>query len=462
MSRILIVGADVSKGYADFIVIDENKKIVLEAFQLDDNKAGHDQLEKQLLQLNKEHGPDRFVLVLESTGGFEDNWLRCLKAPSLEGFMEGHRLNAKAIHHEYQIQKRSSISDSVSSLTIACHVAKNLELFAPVERYINPELKAARDLIRHIVSLEKTCTVQKNSLLQLLYRYLPSIASQVPDGWPQYFLNMLIEYRSKKSLQSAAARGFRKLSRVPKGKAKAIHEALRDGIDMEDTPLLVATAMASKARQILETTRQIKALENLLCQQAPVDAKQVELLCSIRGMGKRAATILLCFIEDIDRFENASSMAAFFGVQPRHKTSGDGTSKVKMSKQGSPIVRRELYLLGFRTLEREPYLKSIYAKFRKKGMNHDQALGVLMHKLTRIVYGMLKSGSEFDPGVDQLNQVDPREEKTEASVATTKTDPKRRFQPASEKAPISNRQRRKRKKDQESQAAIVAESTGSS
>ena len=96
-------------------------------------------------------------------------------------------------------------------------------------------------------------------------------------------------------------------------------------------------------------------------------------------------------------------------------------------------------------------------------MTHDGALGVLMHKLIRIMYGILKSGTPFNPGIDQLNQIDPRsKEEAQEAESIVRDDPKRRFQSVSQDAPLSNRQRQKRKKDQESQAAIVAESTGSS
>jgi hypothetical protein len=274
---------------------------------------------------------------------------------------------------------------------------------------------------------------------------------------------MLITYGGKRSIQLAAAHGLKQIKRVPKGKAGEIHRALRDGIDMKETPEMIVLAIRSKARQILSLQEEIAELEDQLCRMAPVSDKQVNLLCSISGMGRVSATILLCFIEDVDRFDTAKAMAAFFGVQPRVKTSGDGSVKIGMSKQGSGIVRRTTYLLAFRTLGQEPYLKSIYAKFRQQKMTHDAALGVLMHKLLRIIYGMLKSGEAFDPGVDQLNQIAPRsnEESTQPKSAA-KEDPKRRFQSMSQHAPLSNRQRRQRKQDQESQAATVAESAGSS
>lgn len=463
MSKPIIVAADASKGYADFLVIDSDKKTLVELFQLDDNKAGHTRLREQLVLLKQTYKPVRTLLVVESTGGYEDNWLRMVKQPALSGFVEGYRLNAKVTHHEYRVQKRNSISDGISALTIAHHVAKNLENFSPSEIVVDPRYAPARNLIRHITSLDQDCTGHKNSLQKLLYQYLPSLVPFVPKNWSRYFLQILVTYGSKRSIQRAAAQGFKQIKRVPKGRASELHQALRNGIDMQDTPPMIVLAIQSKARHILMLQEEIDALEKQLCQMAPVSEKQVTQLCSIGGMGRVTATILLCFIEDVNRFESAKALAAFFGVQPRVKTSGDGSVKIGMSKQGSGIVRRMTYLLAFRSLGQEPYLKSIYAKFRQKGMTHDGALGALMHKLLRIIYGMLKSGNNFDAGVDQLNQITPRaNEETKEVKVPVKADPARRFQPQSQDAPLSNRQRRKRKKDQESQAAMVAESAGSS
>lgn len=462
MSKPIIVGADVSKGYADFFAIDSDKKVVAELFQLDDNKAGHAKLHDQFQSLRKTFKSNRILFAIESSGGLEDNWLRMVKQPALCDFVEGYRLNPKVTHHEYRVQHRNSISDKVSCMTIAHHVAKNLEDYNPGEVVVDAAFAPARNLIRHIVSLDQDCTGHKNSLQQILYQYMPSLLPLLPKAWSKYFLNILLHYGSKRSIQLAASHGFKKIPRVPEGKAQAIHTALRDGIDVKETPEMIVSIIRSKARQILALQEEIASLEKMLCQMAPVKEENVELLCSINGMGRVPATILLCYIEDVDRFDEAKSMAAFFGVQPRIKVSGDGKVKIGMSKQGNGLVRRTLYLLAFRTLGYEPYLKSIYAKCRQQGMVHDAALGVLMHKLTRVIYGMLKSGTAFDPGVDQLNQIDPRaEEESGASKQPVKEDPKRRFQAKTPDAPLSSRQRRKRKKDQESQAATVAESAGS-
>ena len=462
MSKPIIIGVDVSKGYADFVALNSEKEVVVDHFRLDDNKVGHSALTELLRGLKKKHKVKRVVFVVESTGGLEDNWLRLVKTAPLVDFVEGFRLNPKAIHHEYRVQNRNSISDGISSLTIAEHVAKNLENFEPNEVVVDDNYAAARSLIRHIVTLQENCTEHKNGLQQLLYQYLPSLVPIIPKSWAMYFLQILIIHGSKRAIQMAAKQGFKQILRVPKGKAKEIHEALVNGIDINETPPLIVATLKSKARKIQAIKEEIDELEKLLCQTAPVNKEQVKLLCSIKGMGVTTATVLLCFIEDIDRFDDASSIAAFFGVQPRLKSSGDGTIRTGMSKQGSGLVRRELYLLSFRTLGNDSYLKSIYTKQRQKGKTHDSALGVLMHKLIRMIYGILKSGKSYDPGIDQLNQIDPRNSDVEVPTTKRKADPKRRFQAESMDAPLSNRQRRNRKKDQELQAAAMADIAESS
>ena len=103
------LGIDVSKGYADFILLDSQKKIVEKSYQLDDNKAGHELLKEQLLlQIKK-----GFTVIcgLESTGGYEQNWVRMIKQLSAkETTVEMYKLNARGVKHQLQSELRRTIS----------------------------------------------------------------------------------------------------------------------------------------------------------------------------------------------------------------------------------------------------------------------------------------------------------------------------------------------------------------
>ncbi len=69
---------DVSKGYADFALLNEQKQEIVKSFQLDDTSDGHNRLGDFVRELFNQL-PDLILLAAaESTGGYENNWLECL------------------------------------------------------------------------------------------------------------------------------------------------------------------------------------------------------------------------------------------------------------------------------------------------------------------------------------------------------------------------------------------------
>ena len=72
------LGADVSKGYADFVILDSNKQPIKDNFQLDDTFAGHCHLYDGLHEFYINHPGSKIYAAVESTGGYENNWFNSL------------------------------------------------------------------------------------------------------------------------------------------------------------------------------------------------------------------------------------------------------------------------------------------------------------------------------------------------------------------------------------------------
>ena len=68
------MGCDVSKGYADFIVLNRKKRPIEKSFQLDDTFEGHNAFTTYLGNFFKQHPGSILHIGVESTGGYEDNW----------------------------------------------------------------------------------------------------------------------------------------------------------------------------------------------------------------------------------------------------------------------------------------------------------------------------------------------------------------------------------------------------
>ena len=111
-----------------------------------------------------------------------------------------------------------------------------------------------------------------------------------------------------------------------------------------------------------------------------------------------------------------------------------------MSKKGRAEPRAILFMVTLSAIGHNPLIKELYQKRLEQGMHRMAAIGVCMHKILRIVYGMLKHKTFFDPNIDKANQA-----KSQNNRQWTQKDTKRRLQKFDDNAPISRRQQQKRR-----------------
>ena len=175
-------------------------------------------------------------------------------------------------------------------------------------------------------------------------------------------------------------------------------------------------------------------------------------------MGKWTAASFLIELGETERFEDSKQLAAFFGVHPSFRQSGDGLYKVKMSKQGSARMRAVLYLIAHNLKMHNEYFKNIYAKHRARGKKHRVVMGILMHKVLRVMWGMLKSKTFFDAGIDVENQ--KKSQNVDDNIQLNLKS--RRLQELSLDAPISRSNSKKRKAILQPQTSVTDANTGSS
>ena len=116
-------------------------------------------------------------------------------------------------------------------------------------------------------------------------------------------------------------------------------------------------------------------------------------------------------------------------------------------------MRATLYMCAQTAVLHDVHLKAIYHRHRSKGKNHKQAIGVIMHKLLRIIWGILKSEKPYEAKVDEANQ--SKKPTTKADNKTEEVNAKRRYQSLDIEAPVSNKQTRKRKAHVQSQVEQV-------
>lgn len=124
-------------------------------------------------------------------------------------------------------------------------------------------------------------------------------------------------------------------------------------------------------------------------------------LTTIPGVNITTAVKMLAEIGDIHRFSNASKLAQFAGIAPL-KLSLEGKGKDKASKQGNRRLQANIYFLSIQMIQvsskgtpRNPAFRMYYEKRISEGKNGQQVLICISRRLVNIIYGMLKSSTEY-------------------------------------------------------------------
>ncbi len=102
-------------------------------------------------------------------------------------------------------------------------------------------------------------------------------------------------------------------------------------------------------------------------------------------------------IRDINQFESANALKAYFGIYPRRRQSGTHESKSKLAKHGNRLVRHDLWNAACSASRYNPVCRELYERLVASGKHEGSAYGAVARKLLEILYGVLKHNnrSEF-------------------------------------------------------------------
>lgn len=436
------MGIDVSKGYADFVILDQQKQPVMDNFQLDDTFQGHSHLYEILTQFLAKHQKTTLYAALESTGGFENNWYQTLLNFQASLPIQTARLNPKGVMHNSKADLKRNKTDRISARSVAEYLISHPE---KVLYQQEDPLAGLRKQWSFIQMLTKQSTQLLNQLHSLIYIANPELLSFCRDGIPGWVVKLLLQYPTAKRLSRAQEKTLSKIPYVTIGRAKTLIGAAKNSVasSVDDVTDQLITATA---RQILHLKETIATQTKLMATQC--DRPEVQLLKTFVGIGDTLSIGLMIEIQSISRFKSAKHLASFWGVHPMYKISGDGGGSFKMSKQGRVQPRRLLFLVALTAINHNPVIKPLYEYHIQQGREKMDAIGICMHKILRIIFGMLKNNTAFDPKIDDRN----RQRNKKVQKSESKKDKNRRFQGYDVSAPVSRRQNKKRVEREQAQS----------
>ncbi|NOY78864.1 MAG: IS110 family transposase [Calditrichaeota bacterium] len=424
------MGCDVSKGYADFVIIDQNKKLMEPVFQIDDTFDGHNQLYTILSKFLTKHPGATLYCAVESTGGLEDNWLKLLHRLSAILSVRAARINPMGPHNLHKASMVRNGTDAISAQLIA----EYLIAFADKVRYNETDPYVSLRKQWNLIEMYKKQKTQLLNQLSLhLYTAVPFLVHYCKYGVPRWILLLLKAYPSASKIARARTQSLHKIPYVSVKRAQTLAIEAKHSVGAVDDPYS-ALVIQSIVSQILHLEKLINQHKRYMTQHCQLP--QVQLLTSFKGIGIYSAVGLMLNIISVERFPSAKNLASYFGLHPVYKRSGDSKEGVYMSKKGRSAPREILYWVAKSAIVSNPLIKEFYQRHIKNGKTKMSALGICMHKIARIVFGMLKHQKPFDPAIDRRNT----HAGSPAQVRLHEFRNKRRFQKTSDVAPISRRQ----------------------
>lgn len=122
----------------------------------------------------------------------------------------------------------------------------------------------------------------------------------------------------------------------------------------------------------------------------------IELLSSIPGIGFRLALAIWTEIDDIERFESAKQLIAFAGLDPQVRQSGHCLNNSgKLTKRGSPHLRRALFIAANVARRFDPELRVYYEKKRSEGKKFTVATCAVARKISNRIFAVWKRQTPY-------------------------------------------------------------------
>ena len=387
---MIIIGIDIGKNKHEATLIDEKGNIIGKSIKFENSTAGFNKLISSINNYNISN--DKFVFSMEATGHY---WLA---------------LFSKLVESDYNVQVINPIqTDACRKFYIreTKNDSKDSFLIAQVTRFNGyskttlPDevMISLKELTRFRTFLVDDISDYKRKATVVLDKIFPEYTQIFSDTFGKTSKEILTKYPLPKDILNEDLESLAKvLSTSSKGRLGYSKAEQLQNLAKESFGIKFATeALVMEIKSILST------IEHLQNQVSKLDEKIAVLLRSlgttietIPGIGPVLGAIIVSEIGDINRFSHASKLVAYAGIDPTVKQTGEfNATKNRMSKRGTPYLRRALWTASIVAAFNDPNLHEYYLKKKNEGKHHGTIIGAIARKLIYRIFIVLKDNIPY-------------------------------------------------------------------
>jgi transposase len=388
------VGIDIGKTLHHAYIVDaEGTPCVPKVVAFANTRAGYARLFTLLAEATGQATPAAVMVGCEATGPY---WLSLYEALTAQGYPV-LVLNPLYVKARRGTTLRGTKTDPVDARLIAEILQREQ---VPASHVPEAEVQGLRDLTRLRADLVAQIGDVKRRIISIMDRTFPELATCFTDVCGQAARTLLETWTLPDDLAAVpTARLAAVLARLSHGhfgaeKAREVKAAAQQSIGVRRA----ADALAFELRLLL---RQIRELERLVAELDQEIGRRYaaldQYLRTIPGLGTATAPAIDAEIGEMQRFTDSDQLVALAGVDPQRHESGQTAGQAKMSKRGSPYLRRAVWHAALTACRGDPMVRAMYDRQRKRGKHHLVALSHGANKLMRVIYAVLKGQRAYEP-----------------------------------------------------------------
>ena len=392
------ISLDVSKGssfYQGFKGLDEP---ITKPKKIEHNLEGFKELLNLKEKIKKQYNED-CVVIFESTGIYHKPLQTYLDEHDFKYTIISPLLSAKVRKSDI----RGTKTDAKDCASIAkVFYLKELRIYTKIDE-IYADLKEKSRYYDFLVDEMKRWKIEFRRLLDIIY---PGFDRVYDDLYGDFIQTFLLEYSHPEMIRK------RRLDTIAKFLEK--HTCHKEAYCIRQAQIIkeyaenCASGCSSKSYLVNQfdtvihnLNAQIKHLQIVLEEiiELAKTLPNYDSIASIPGIGENLAARILAEIGDISRFNNASQLVAFSGVDQQIKQKIKKKSlHLRISKKGNKKLRCLLYLAVTCMIKtsRDTSIVDFYKKKKADGLASKSALVASMNKLIRIIYSLCKNGCLFE------------------------------------------------------------------
>lgn len=382
------VGFDIAKENHYASIANSNGEVIQEAFLVKNSNNGFNYFMDKLKENNINISD--CLVGMESTGHYGENLIQ---------FLHNKRFKIGIINPIQTDALRNSNIRKTKTDKIDTYLIIQSLMLKHYTPFVSKDIKILelRSLCRHRDDVLKYRTKLKVRLVAFVDQLFPELNLVFNSIHLKSCYKLLSTYPSPKDIASTRVDAIANLlNKASKGhfsleKAQQLKELAKSSIGVNNSSLSI---------QIKHSLKQIELLDDQLKE---LDLKIKEMMdeinsviLTIPGISYTLGSIILSEIGNIDKFASPTKLLAFEELDPSVKQSGNfNATIIKMSKRGSKLLRYAMLRASGLIIWNSETYNTYYNKKLAQGKSHNNAVCHVAHKLTRVIFHMLKENVEF-------------------------------------------------------------------